>query len=177
MSKTMELGLQQYASIVEYFTIVISYLKLTTMFNVVSGNSYFPTGISVQHNSPYGSHEHHNKFFRPFAQTQYLYSSFVPSVIVASNLYLTVLNILYLYPCSNIHYNIIFFSFMYHNSNILFIYLVFFNLNIIPTKWRVPTPSYTCIQDTTDFINKIRRLTILLPGRLLVTPDVSSLYT
>ena len=36
-------------------------------------------------------------------------------------------------------------------------------------------PSY--IQDTTDFIHKLRRLPRLPPGSLLVTLDVSSLYT
>ena len=36
-------------------------------------------------------------------------------------------------------------------------------------------PSYN--RDTTDFINKLRRLPILPPGSLQVTLDVSSLYT
>ena len=36
-------------------------------------------------------------------------------------------------------------------------------------------PSY--IRDTTDFINRLRRLPLLPPGTLLVTLDVSSLYT
>ena len=36
-------------------------------------------------------------------------------------------------------------------------------------------PSY--IRDTTDFLNRLRRLPVLPPGTLLVTLDVSSLYT
>ena len=56
------------------------YLKLTTTYNIVHNNSYFPTGIFVQHNFPYSSHHRINSnFVRPFARTQYLFSSFVPS--------------------------------------------------------------------------------------------------
>ena len=60
------------------------YLKLTTMYNIVANQSYFPPNIFVRHDFPYSTHRHAN-FVRPFARTQYMYSSFVPSVIMAWN--------------------------------------------------------------------------------------------
>ena len=50
------------------------FLKLTTMYN---GTLYFPTGYFVQNYFPYSSNSWHS----PVACTNYLYSSFVPSVI------------------------------------------------------------------------------------------------
>lgn len=60
------------------------YLKLTTLYNMFSGNSYFPSGIFVQNNLNYSNwlrNSHVPRFVRPFARTNYFYSSFVPSVI------------------------------------------------------------------------------------------------
>ena len=62
------------------------YLKLTTMYNIVSGHMHFPSSIFVQSNLPY----HLNRtstfnFIRPFAHTNYMYHSFVPSVISTWN--------------------------------------------------------------------------------------------
>ena len=43
---------------------------------------YFPTGYFVQNYFPYSSsHGMHLNYIGPFARTNYLYSSFVPSVI------------------------------------------------------------------------------------------------
>ena len=61
------------------------YLKLTTMYNIVHNSYFFPPAIFVQHNFPYSSHHLNSNFIRPFARTQYLYSSFIPSVITAWN--------------------------------------------------------------------------------------------
>ncbi len=61
-----------------------TYLKLTTMYNIVGNNSYFPSGIFVPRIFPYSTN-HHTNFIRPFARTQYMYSSFVPSVITMWN--------------------------------------------------------------------------------------------
>jgi len=58
------------------------YLKLTT---IVGSNSYFPSDIFVQQSFPYSTHRHAN-FIRPFTHTQYIYSSFVPSVITTWNM-------------------------------------------------------------------------------------------
>jgi len=60
------------------------FLKLTTMYSIVANQSYFPPNIFVQHDFPYSTHRHAN-FVRPFACIQYMYSSFVPSVITAWN--------------------------------------------------------------------------------------------
>ena len=60
------------------------YLKLTTVYNMLSGNSYFPSGIFVQNTLNYNNwlrNSHVPRFIRPFARTNYFYSSFVPSVI------------------------------------------------------------------------------------------------
>ena len=60
------------------------YLKLTTLYNMFSGNLYFPSGIFVQNNLNYSNWLHNShvpKFVRPFARTNYFYSSFVPSGI------------------------------------------------------------------------------------------------
>ena len=59
---------------------------LTTMYNIVSGHMDFPSSIFVQSNLPY----HLNRistfnFTRPFAHTNYMYHSFVPSVITFWN--------------------------------------------------------------------------------------------
>ena len=56
------------------------FLKLTTMYNIINGTLYFPTGYFVQNYFPYSS-SHTLNYIRPFARTNYLYSSFVPSVI------------------------------------------------------------------------------------------------
>ena len=56
------------------------FLKLTTMYNIIDGFLQFPSGIFVQSNFPYCCN-HSTNFIRPFARTNYLYHSFVPSVI------------------------------------------------------------------------------------------------
>ena len=56
------------------------FLKLTTMYNIINGTLYFPTGYFIQNYFPYSS-SHTLNYIRPFARTNYLYSSFVPSVI------------------------------------------------------------------------------------------------
>jgi len=56
------------------------YLKLTTMYNIIHGHSHFPSGLFAHSNFPYSSNRSLN-FTRPFAYTNYLYHSFVPSVI------------------------------------------------------------------------------------------------
>jgi len=63
------------------------YLKLTTMYNIVNGHMHYPSNISVQSNLAY----HFNcisttNFIRPLAQTNYMYHSFVPSVISLWNI-------------------------------------------------------------------------------------------
>ena len=50
------------------------FLKLTTMYNI----NDFPIGYFVQNYFPYSSIL---QYIRPFARTNYLYSSFVPSII------------------------------------------------------------------------------------------------
>ena len=57
------------------------FLKLTTMYNIINGTLYFPTGYFVQNYFQYSS----SHTLRPFARTNYLYSSFVPSVITLWN--------------------------------------------------------------------------------------------
>ena len=57
------------------------FLKLTTMYNIINGTLYFPTGYFVQNYFPYSSSHGTLNYIRPFAHTNYLYSSFVPSVI------------------------------------------------------------------------------------------------
>ena len=52
--------------------------------NIIGNFSYFPPGVFVQHNFPYSTNQHTN-FSRPFARTQYMFSSFVPSVITLWN--------------------------------------------------------------------------------------------
>ena len=61
-----------------------NFLKLTTMYKIIGNFSYFPPGVFVQHNFPYSTNQHTN-FSRPFARTQYMFSSFVPSVITLWN--------------------------------------------------------------------------------------------
>ena len=60
------------------------FLKLTTMYNIINGTLYFPTGYFVQNYFSYIS-SHTLNYIRPFARTNYLYSSFVPSVITLWN--------------------------------------------------------------------------------------------
>ena len=55
-------------------------LKLITMYNIVNGTVYFPNGYFVQSHFPYSSNHVFN-YTRPFARTNYLFSSFVPSVV------------------------------------------------------------------------------------------------
>jgi len=55
------------------------FLKLITMYNIVNGTVYFPTGYFVQSHFPYSS-SHVFNYTRPFARTNYLFSSFVPSL-------------------------------------------------------------------------------------------------
>ena len=61
-----------------------NFLKLTTMYKIIGNFSYFPPGVFVQHNFPYSTNQHTN-FSRPFARTQYMFSSFVPRVITLWN--------------------------------------------------------------------------------------------
>ena len=62
------------------------YLKLTTMYNIVSGLMHFPSSIFVQSNLPYYLNCTSTfNFTRPFAHTNYMYHSFVPSVISSWN--------------------------------------------------------------------------------------------
>ena len=52
-------------------------LKLITMYNIVNGTVYFSTGYFVQ--SHFSNHVFN--YTRPFAHTNYLFSSFVLSVV------------------------------------------------------------------------------------------------
>ena len=52
------------------------FLKLTAMYNIINNTLYVPTSYFVQN-----YHIPVIILFRPFARTNYLYSSFVPSVI------------------------------------------------------------------------------------------------
>ena len=62
------------------------YLKLTAMYNILNGYSYYPSGIFVQSNNHYYSSQSTNvNFVRPYARTNYLYYSFVPNVVHAWN--------------------------------------------------------------------------------------------
>ena len=65
------------------------YLKITTMFNIINGYHYFPTGVftrrSIQSTRQLRQ-ELSNNFCVPFVRTQYLFFSFVPSVIRLLNL-------------------------------------------------------------------------------------------
>ena len=65
------------------------YLKITTMFNIINGYHYFLTGVftrcSIQSTRQLRQ-ELSNNFCVSFARTQYLYFSFVPSVIRLWNL-------------------------------------------------------------------------------------------
>ena len=59
------------------------YLKLTAMYNILNGYSYYPSGIFVQSNNRYYSSQSTNvNFLRPYARTNY---SFVPNVVHAWN--------------------------------------------------------------------------------------------
>ena len=60
-------------------TIRHKYLKLVTMYNIISGNMYFPSGHFVYYTSPYPTRN--CNFIRPFSRLNYMYHSFVPSVI------------------------------------------------------------------------------------------------
>ena len=62
------------------------YLKLITMFNIVNGQSFFPPGIFEPQSPSYNSrHSSSQNFCRPRSRTNYLQSSYVPSVIFAWN--------------------------------------------------------------------------------------------
>ena len=62
------------------------YLKLTTIYNIVSGHMYFPSSIFLQSNLPYQFICTSTlNFIRPFAHTNYMYYSFVPSVVSSWN--------------------------------------------------------------------------------------------
>ena len=54
------------------------FLKLTTMYNIIND---FPIGYFVQNYFPYSSNHGILQCIRPFARTNYLHSSFVPSII------------------------------------------------------------------------------------------------
>ena len=47
------------------------FLKLTTMYNIINGTLYFPTGYFVQNYFPYSS-SHTLNYIIPFARTNYL---------------------------------------------------------------------------------------------------------
>ena len=59
------------------------YLKLTTMYNITRGNYYFPSGFFVQNCN--SSNHQVTRYVRPHARTNYMSSSFVPSVIASWN--------------------------------------------------------------------------------------------
>ena len=62
------------------------YLKLITMFNIVNGQSFLPPGIFEPQSPSYNSrHSSSQNFCRPRSRTNYLQSSYVPSVIFAWN--------------------------------------------------------------------------------------------
>ena len=77
----MEFRLSQYAMFTwpPPLTIRRKYLKLVTMYNIISGNMYFPSGHFVYYTSPYSTRN--CNFIRPFSRLNYMYYSFVPSVI------------------------------------------------------------------------------------------------
>jgi len=54
------------------------------VYNIVGNSSYVPPDIFVQQSFPYSTYRHAN-FIRPFIRTQYMYSSFVSSVITEWN--------------------------------------------------------------------------------------------
>ena len=51
------------------------------MYNIVNGTTYFPTGYFVQSHFPYSSNHFLTIYTRPFARTNFMFSSFVPSVV------------------------------------------------------------------------------------------------
>ena len=53
---------------------------LITMYNIVNGTIYLPSGYFVQSHFLHSSNHVFN-YTRPFACTNYLFSSFVPSVV------------------------------------------------------------------------------------------------
>ena len=61
------------------------YLKLTTTYNITTGNSYFPPDIFIPSNFPYSCNHHLANYTRPFARSKYMYVSFIPSVISTWN--------------------------------------------------------------------------------------------
>ena len=69
-----------------HLSVCRKYLKLTTMYNIVSGHMYFPSSIFLQSNLPYQFIRTSTlNFIRPFARTNYMYHSFVPSVVSSWN--------------------------------------------------------------------------------------------
>ena len=56
------------------------------LYNIVSGHMYFPSSIFLQSNLPYQFICTSTlNFIRPFAHTNYMYHSFVPSVVSSWN--------------------------------------------------------------------------------------------
>ena len=55
-------------------TIRHKHLKLVTMYNIISGNMYFPSGHFVYYTSPYSTRN--CNFIRPFSRLSYMYHSF-----------------------------------------------------------------------------------------------------
>ena len=142
------------------------YLKLTTMYNIVHNSYFFPPAIFVQHNFPYSSHHLNSNFIRPFARTQYLYSSFIPSVITAWNSlpYLTkhTLSISAFKRSLQDHF---FLRLMCHISYMLFMLpCVTYNMNIIKNKNK---QTLICFGKRSLLLRKIFMLTSLhaLPRR------------
>ena len=71
------------------------------MYNIVGNNPNF----FVQQSFIYSIHRHAN--FRPITRTQYMYSSFAPSVITTWNTF-NYLTTLYLFQHLSVHYNVFF---------------------------------------------------------------------
>ena len=61
------------------------YLKLTTMYNIVKGNCYFPSDIFLQDFNNTHLRNQVTRYIRPYSHTNYMFSSFVPSVIALWN--------------------------------------------------------------------------------------------
>ena len=68
-------------ALIKIYIDVCMHTKLTTMYNIINGTVHFPTAYFVQNYFPYSSSHGTLNYIRPFAHTNYLYSSFVPSVI------------------------------------------------------------------------------------------------
>ena len=57
-----------------------TYLKLTTLFNIQTGYTYFPSGIFTHYIYPYTSDSRTHNLTRPSTRTSYFHNSFVPSI-------------------------------------------------------------------------------------------------